>query len=317
MVILLSAEAWGFSHDIINRRRKLYNEEQRLRLNLENSKKLTIDTLIPDIQSLLLSGVDVPEDLADRYAGLFKNLLVTRLKDREKRGTLRMSSIGKPCERQLYYSVNHSDEGEELPPSAYMKFLFGDLCELLLLFLVEASGHSVEGTQDEQEIEGIKGHRDAVIDGTIVDVKSASTFSFKKFEDGTLEENDSFGYIDQLQSYLYAGQTDDKVTDKDRAAFLVLDKTLGHICLDVHQRKDLPYDKIFAHKKEVVNASSPPPRGFDPVPDGASGNEKLNTQCSYCDFKQKCHPNLRTFLYSNGPRFLTEVKKLPNVPEIS
>lgn len=228
-----------------------------------------------------------------------------------------MSNIGKPCERQLYYSVNTPEEAEELPPQAYLKFLYGDLVELLLLFLVEASGHTVEGTQDEQEIEGVKGHRDAVIDGTVVDVKSASTFSFNKFASGTLEDNDSFGYVDQLQSYIYAGQADDKVTDKTRGAFLVLDKTLGHLCLDVHQRKDLPYDKIYAHKKEVVNGPNVPTRGFLPVPEGKSGNEKLPTPCGYCDFKRLCHPGLRTFAYSNGPVFLTKVVKEPNVPEIS
>lgn len=226
-----------------------------------------------------------------------------------------MSNVGTPCERKLWYSVNQPEKGEELPPSAKLKFLYGDCIELLLLFLAEASGHEVEGTQDEQEIEGIKGHRDAVIDGTIIDVKSASTFSFKKFEEGTLAQNDSFGYIDQLQSYLYAGQTDDKVTDKDRAGFLVADKTLGHICLDLHERKNIPYDKIYNHKKSVVNSDRLPDRGFDSEADGASGNRKLGINCSYCDFKAECWPSLRTFIYSNGPRFLTEVAREPNVPE--
>lgn len=276
----------------------------------------TIDTLVEDVYELLRQGTNPSDDLVSRYSTLFGDLLRTRLADRQKRGTLRMSNIGKPCERQLYYSVNTPEEAEELPPQAYLKFLYGDLVELLLLFLVEASGHKVEGTQDEQEIEGIKGHRDAVIDGTIVDVKSASTFSFNKFASGTLEDNDSFGYVDQLQSYIYAGQTDDKVTDKDRGAFLVLDKTLGHLCLDVHKRKDLPYDRIFQHKKDLVNSDSVPPRQFDPEPDGKSGNEKLGTNCSYCDFRKKCHPSLRTFLYSNGPRFLTKVVKTPDVPEV-
>lgn len=248
---------------------------------------------------------------------MFGELLKSRLGPRtERTGTLRMSNIGKPCERQLYYSVNNHGEGEALPPSAHMKFLFGDAIELLLLFLTEASGHRVEGTQDEQEIEGIKGHRDAVIDGTIVDVKSASTRSFQKFSEGKLAENDSFGYIDQIQSYLYAGQSDDTVTDKDRGAFLVVDKTLGHICLDVHERKKVPYDKIFKHKKAMVASSKAPERGFSPVPDGKSGNEKLPLNCSYCDFKRKCHPNLRTFLYSSGPVYLTKVERLPNVTEI-
>lgn len=277
----------------------------------------TIDTLIEDVEGVLLTGnPQLSGELCDKYAKQFADLLYSRFGPREKReGTLRMSNIGSPCERKLYYSVNHKDEAEPLPPSAILKFAYGDLIELLLLFLAEASGHTVEGTQDEQEIEGIKGHRDAVIDGTIVDVKSASTYSFRKFEEGTLADNDSFGYIDQLQSYLYAGQTDDKVTDKDRGAFFVADKTLGHLCLDIHERKNLPYDKIYRHKKEIVNSKDVPARGFLPVPEGKSGNEKLPINCSYCDFKRLCHPSLRTFLYASGPVYLTTVKKEPNVPE--
>lgn len=227
-----------------------------------------------------------------------------------------MSNVGTPCERKLWYSVNTPEDGEALRPEAHLKFAFGDLTELLMLFLVEAAGHDVQGTQDTQEIEGIKGHRDAVIDGTLVDVKSASTYSFQKFKDGTLAQNDSFGYIDQLQSYLYAGQTDDKITDKDRAAFLVMDKTLGHICLDIHERKLTPYDQVYKYKKEMVNSPGIPERGFEPVPDGASGNMKLGVQCSYCEMKWKCHPGLKAYQYSNGPRFLSKVVKEPKVDPI-
>lgn len=276
----------------------------------------TIDTLVQDIQETLLNGSEmVTDELCEEYGYKFSELLKTRFKGpREPRkGTLRMSNIGKPCERQLYYSVNSSEEAEPLRPEAHLKFAYGDLIELLILFLAEAAGHTVEGTQDEQEIEGIKGHRDAVIDGTIVDVKSASSYSFKKFQEGRLEEDDSFGYVDQLQSYLFAGQTDDKVTDKDRGAFLVADKVLGHLCLDIHQRKNLPYDQIFNYKKGMVASTVPPKRGFDPVPDGKSGNEKLGIQCSYCDFKHKCHPSLKTYIYSTGPRYLTKVVKEPKV----
>lgn len=227
-----------------------------------------------------------------------------------------MSNVGKPCERQLYYSVNNQEEATPLRPEAHFKFAYGDLVELLMLFLAEAAGHTVEGTQDTQEIEGIKGHRDAVIDGVIVDVKSASSYSFKKFKEGNLAENDSFGYVGQIQSYLYAGQDDPVVTDKERAAFFVADKTLGHLCLDIHPRQKIPYDQIYRHKKDMVVKPAPPPRGFDPVPEGKSGNEKLGVNCSYCDFKSKCYPNARTFLYSSGPVTLTTVVREPNVPEL-
>jgi hypothetical protein len=282
-----------------------------------NLKK--IDTLVEDIQQTLLNGVEeANEELLDKYAASFKELLRTRLaaSERQREGTLRMSNIGKPCERQLWYEVNAKGEAEPLPPEAFMKFLYGDLCELLLLYLVEVSGHDVQGTQDTQEIEGIKGHRDAVIDGTIVDVKSASAYSFKKFSEGRLEEDDAFGYVDQLQSYLYSGQTDDKVTDKSRGAFLVLDKVLGHICLDIHQKKDIPYDAIYRHKKEVVNSPELPERGFEDVPEGKSGNRKLGVNCSYCSFRDTCWTDLRTFIYSSGVTHLTKVVNEPRVPEI-
>jgi len=226
-----------------------------------------------------------------------------------------MSNIGQPCERKLWYELQ-GEGGEELRPEHYLKFIFGDLIEELILTLAVLAGHRVEGRQDEQVIEGIKGHRDAVIDGVTVDVKSASTPSYKKFREGLTPEGDSFGYLDQLDSYMHAGLNDPIVTDKDRGAFLVLDKTLGHLHLDVHKRRELPWEEIYKHKKNMVSKEEAPPRKFEALPEGKSGNKKLGTNCSYCPFKQTCWPGVRTFLYANKPVYLTEVVRLPNVPEL-
>lgn len=276
----------------------------------------SIDTLVTDIESLLEKGFStVPEELCDNYGKQFADLLRTRF-IREPKVGLRMSNAGKPCERQLHYEINSPEDGEKFRAETYAKFLYGDLIELLMLFMAEASGHEVTGTQDTQDIAGIKGHRDAVIDGVLVDVKSASPYSFKKFRDGELEGNDSFGYIDQLQSYLYAAQDDDKVTDKGRAAFFVMDKVGGHICLDFHERNNKDYDQFFREKIKMVDGPIPA-RGFDPVPEGKSGNMKLGVNCSYCAFKDKCWPSSRTFLYYNGPVTLVEVKSEPRVPELT
>lgn len=275
-----------------------------------------IDTIVEDIYETLDKGMDdVPSHLLDNLVNGIRSSVHTSLTDRKTRATLRMSNIGTPCNRKLYYTVNNPEDKEFLPPEARMKFLYGHLLEELLLFLAELSGHEVTGRQDEQEIEGIKGHRDAVIDGALVDVKSASTFSFAKFESGKLAENDPFGYVDQLQSYLHAGQTDDTIKDKDRAAFLVVDKTLGKICLDVHKRKDEDLTRVYQYKKELVARDEPPARHYEPEPEGKSGNMKLGMNCSYCEFKKKCHPGLRGFAYANKPIYLTKVVKEPNVPE--
>lgn len=278
----------------------------------------TIDTLVADIQEVLLKGSQLPQGgLPEKYGTLFANFLKTRYwpSEEKRKGALRMSNLGKP-DRQLWYEVNMPEVAEPMPPGAFMKFAFGDVIELLLLFLAEAAGHKVEGTQDEQEINGVKGHRDAVIDGVVVDAKSASSYAFKKFAEGRLEQDDPFGYVDQIQSYLFAGQTDPIVTNKEEAAFLVVDKQLGHICLDKHERKKIPYDKIVDHKRALVQQKDPPKRCFDPVPDGKSGNLALGVNCSYCGYKKTCWPGLRTFIYSTGPRYLVEVKNEPKVPEV-
>ncbi len=277
----------------------------------------SIDTLVADLEKLLVNGVDgLPEDLLNEFGKSLSSTVATKLQPQEVRGTLRMSNIGKPCQRQLWYEVNTPNDKEALSAAVKTKFLFGDILEDLLLFLCGVSGHTVSGRQDTQEISGIKGHRDCIIDGVLVDVKSASSYSFRKFESHLSPSEDSFGYITQLQSYLHAGQRDPLVTDKRRGAFLVIDKTLGHICLDFHEYKPYDWESEYERRKEMVSLRTPPPRGFREVPEGKSGNRKLGVECSYCPFKHSCYPNLRVFNYYNGPTFLTHVVREPNVPEV-
>lgn len=280
----------------------------------------TIDTLIDDIQDMLANGLpDIPEELVLEFEKSFSGTLRRQLTPVENKATLRMSNIGNPCERKLWYTVNEADNParEKIRGDTRFKFLYGDLTEELILLFASLAGHKVEGRQDEQEIAGIKGHQDAIIDGCVVDVKSASTYAFKKFKEGRLLEDDPFGYHVQLMSYLYAGQDDERVVEKDKAYFLVFDKQLGHMCLDEHRKPDWFYDfpEMYERRKEMV-AGELPRRTFQPVPDGKSGNMKLDMFCSYCEFKRVCHPGLRTFIYSNGPRYLTTVSKLPDVTEV-
>jgi hypothetical protein len=275
-------------------------------------KELT--TLVKDIYSLLGSGHKCDADNLTAL-GTAITQSVEKVLGEDSVPSLRMSNIGSKCDRKLWYTVNEPNKAEPLPPEVRFKFAFGHILEELVLFLAKEAGHSVEGTQDTLTISGVKGHRDAVVDGVLVDVKSASSYSFKKFEDGLTDENDAFGYLDQLGAYLYASQGDPKVIHKDRAAFIAVDKTLGHITVDVQPNTGKNYDKLVAEKKAVVAAKEPPPRHYSDEPDGKSGNRKLGTQCSYCSFKQACWPGMSTYIYSNGPRFLTRVVREPDVPK--
>lgn len=227
-----------------------------------------------------------------------------------------MSNIGKGA-RQLWYDKRYP-AGEDFPAHTLVKFMFGDILESLLLFLADVAGHKVTSHQAEVTLNGIKGHIDADIDGVTVDVKSASTHAFRKFSDGTLAENDPFGYIEQISGYAKARDTD--------GAFLAIDKQNGHIAYLPFSKEELAVFDVetrIDYIKDVVEQETPPERCYPDEEEGKSGNMSLGINCSYCSHKSKCWADangglgLRTFLYSTGPKYLTKVVKEPQVKEVS
>lgn len=280
----------------------------------------TIDTLVNDMNNVILGlgGWDqaVTKYLAESISSVAENRFS---KPQEPRGYLSLSALGDPCDRSLWYKVNMADKGEPLTPETLGTFFYGDLLEAFILAVAKASGHKVEGEQDRLNVHGIKGHRDAVIDGMTVDVKSASSFGFQKFADGSLRDNDLFGYISQLSSYVYAGKDDPLVTDKTRGAFLAVKKDRFKLVLDVYDFSEEleKKEKEIEAKKFLVSGEEPPDERIPPVPQSkTSPNKKLDTKCGYCQFRKLCWPEARTFIYSTGPVYLTEVEKVPNVPEV-
>jgi len=276
----------------------------------------SIDTLVSDIYDLFQTPKQFDSANVEAFGKRLAEHITNRISEERGVPTLRLSNLGTPCERKLWYTINTPYDGEKLPPEARIKFLYGDVLEELLLFLAKEAGHTVTGQQDEVEINGVIGHRDAVVDGRVVDVKSASSYSFKKFQDNGLRSDDPFGYLTQLGTYLAASKHDNSVTETDVASFLVIDKQLGKITLDTYAFGDVDYQTMVEQKREMLAQPEPPPRTYDDEPEGKSGNRALCVQCSYCPFKHKCWPGVRTFLYSNGPTFLTKVERQPRVVEV-
>lgn len=270
-------------------------------------------TLSDDIYKVINGEVSVDDISYEELAESIATTIRTRLSDTEPvRKTLGLSSVGKPL-RRLWYDFHSDTELVKPTPSMRLKFLFGDIIEDLLLWLVEVSGHTVTDRQKEVECCGVIGHIDSIIDGEVVDIKSASPKSFLKFLGGTLPDNDPFGYLAQITAY-------DKVTGKGHPGFLVMNKVTGEIC---EYRPDPDFDmpdveSVIEKAKAVVASDTPPDElCYEPEPDGASGNMKLANGCSYCPFKHLCFPNLRAFKYANGVRYLTHVEKEPRVEEIT
>jgi hypothetical protein len=248
------------------------------------------------------------------------DLVKTRLGPaRQNADPLRFSILGRP-DRQVWYAANTPPEQrEKLGGKQQLKFLYGDIIEQLLLFLVKEAGHTVEMEQAELEVDGVFGHIDAVIDGVTTDVKSASPMAYQKFERGTLFESDAFGYIGQISSYASI------VTPETGGAFLAMDKVDGSVCvLNVGSSITNSFsvgDRI-RHLRVVTESKEKPPRCYPDEEDGKSGNRKLGLNCSYCAHKFDCWSDanngqgLRTFLYSGKPRFLTQVVRQPDVLEV-
>lgn len=297
----------------------------------------TIDTLVPDIDEVLrrLAAGEAVEMTEEQRATFFASITVALDKmlegrkswDRTAKKTLYMSEIGKPCTRAVWYSYHRPSWGEKLHPHTLVKFLFGNMIEAFTLLLAKLAGHEVESENESVTFEyrgwEFRGRLDAVVDGALLDVKSAGSRSISKFSEGLNDNNDAFGYRMQLEGYDYAKQYINEET-----GFLVVNKETGALVWSPYTGSEQHDSKLAVEAKLDVlidaleHTEAPPARTFDAVPEGKSGNMKLATNCSYCDYKNACWADanqghgLRTFIYAKGPVFLTEVVKTPDVYEV-
>lgn len=278
--------------------------------------------LVKDIYTLMETK-EIPDTVdlraeCDRFGKVVAEMLWDNMQPEEDRsGRLRLSAIGHP--NRKIYNAYKGIAGDPLKGSDYIKFLYGHFIEAMLIALTRISGHEVTEEQKEVSVEGIKGHQDCRIDGMLVDVKSCSSYGFKKFQKSTLHEDDPFGYIAQLKGYAYQeGDTE--------YAWLAMDKQNGTLAWlhydeldkETHYHKAVNYsisDRVREVKK-LVSSDSSPEKCYGPVQDGKSGNERLAQGCVFCAYKHECWPELRVFHYANGPRYLTKVDNTPRVVEV-
>ena len=284
----------------------------------------SVYTLVSDIYKLMetkevAEGVDL-ESAIDLFGENVKDLMRNEFGGRKRDGRkLRMSNIGRE-DRYLWNVYNDVEKSDEIQGHTYVKFLYGHLIEEMLLFLTRAAGHEVTDEQKKCEVNGITGSMDCKINGIVTDVKSTSTYGFRKFKDGTLAYDDPFGYVAQIKGYAHSeGAT--------KFGWLAMDKQNGHLTYLMYDEEDTQapvYDLIsydikerIEHVKKLVEHPTPPDVCYGTIDDGKSGNQKLAVGCSYCSYKKVCWPTVRAFAYSSGPRYLTEVHNEPKVQEIT
>ena len=284
--------------------------------------KKKLNTLVDDIYkklSVLGKGksLNLSEETIDQFGESMKEVLRHWSTPHPRATeTLRMSNIGRP-NRQLWFDMKTEQQAQEIPPATFIKFLYGHMLEEVVLLLVKLAGHTVSDEQKNVKIKGIEGHMDCVIDGEVIDVKTASGYAFKKFKNGTLAEDDTFGYMSQLAGYEAGHGT-------SNGGFLAMNKENGELALYIPEELDKPNieTKIDTVKKSLKK-QTPPELCYLPIPDGTSGNMKLPRGCFFCRHKVECHKDsnngkgLRVFKYAKGLTYLTQVVKEPKVEEIT
>jgi hypothetical protein len=289
-----------------------------------------IDTIVQDIYDFMAGKGEFEEFTRDDISQfterltdiIYYRLKERRVKDAEKRPfTLRMSNYG-TRDRKLWYEAHLGRENfqKEENPALKLNFLIGDIWECVILSLATLTGHKVECAQEEVLVNGVVGHIDAVIDGVLCDVKSASKWSFEqKFLNGGLFTGiDSFAYLPQIKGYGYAKGLDEQ-------AFLVANKETGELALaKVPEYVNIDVPAALEHAKQVVASKEPPEeRCYEDEEVSADGNRGLSKDCHFCVFKEVCWADansgagLRKFRYANGIKYLTHVVKPPRVEEIT
>ena len=281
----------------------------------------SLNNLIEDIYKNIQpicdgESLDLSEEQIDKFGEDMKNVLRNWSSPtvRDCRFTLRMSNVGKPL-RQLWYD-NKSEMDSSVTPITMIKFLYGHILEEVVLMLARLSGHEVSDEQKEVTVNDVKGHMDCKIDGEVVDVKTASSFAFKKFKYGTLPDDDPFGYISQLSGYEQSEGT-------TGGGFLVINKETGELTFYAPDE----FDKIDTGKRiktirKAFKSKTPPDKCYPEIPEGTKGNMKIHRGCSYCPHKFVCHSDsndgqgLRGFRYAKGVVYFTKVVKEPNVEEV-
>ena len=264
---------------------------------MQVSETKTIDTLVDDIYNLVDTGKKKPDQealfaLGSTIMDAVKRQLWMATSDAP--GRLRMSNIGKPCSRQLWYDINGDDKAEGFSPQTRLKFMIGDIVEAFIIYLAKEAGHSVTEQQAEIEMDGIKGHIDCVIDDELVDIKSASSFAMKKFKNGTLPDDDPFGYI--IQGHLYG-----EATGLPFGGWIVINKSSGEVTVveapdwQTDDRKEYMADakeRIKVLTDESLEFKVPFKDVFEVYKqDGQevrTGNKLLPRPCNMCGYKAHC-----------------------------
>jgi hypothetical protein len=292
-----------------------------------------IKDLIPDIYALLAHGEHkVNTENLDECLGAIRSAIIEAIEtpqDLHPEAKLRLSKTGTGLRKTWFEHNTVKEPGNGPDPMKVgpnlMRFLTGHITEAVLILMAKETGHTVEHAQAEVELEGVPGHCDAVIDGHMTDIKTASQFSYDKFRTGDITSgNDPFGYVAQLSAYRRA-LLNNGVVLKPTSYFWAYNKSNSEMVLTpLYDSQVVDAAGMIKDQKAAVNFPTPPKELCYPEEEvGKSGNMSIGKNCAFCAFKFECFKDanegkgLRAFKYAKGPVYLSKVIETPKVEEIT
>lgn len=223
------------------------------------------------------------------------------------------SSIGKCLRQQAYGLLGFEPNGKEMDSRSKMVFFQGDMVEVAIIEVAKQAGCniSVAGSgQESIEIDGMRGRPDGILhdagaveeDGTmlrpawdyVIEVKSMSSFSFKDFERGQLD--DAYRY--QCNAAMHA-------LGKDKTVIVALNKDAG-VLAEMVINKDPEIIRDIQERLDTLKKCTKDDLPYRPYQPDAAGFYPW--QCRYCAWFKTCLPKAELVLVKNSYK-LKEPKK--------
>ncbi len=244
------------------------------------------------------------DDVSKLSGYTFKRQFMT--KDSEPK--LRMSSAGK-CIRQLCYIYHkYPQNGKTIDSRARLVFWAGDLTETTIISLAKLAGCVLTSVGLNQlnlsmDISGVKieGHPDGMVlhngELCLLEVKSMSSFAFKRFENGDIDDS----YIMQIN--LYMGQLGLK-----KCIFVAQNKDSGILGETLIHFDDAVYSIGLERLCSIIDSDK---NKLQPRPYRPDAKGFYDWRCAYCPYFNTClvEPGLAERVVVRNSYKLKEIKK--------
>lgn len=250
-------------------------------------------------------GIVLPLSTTNNFGLSCKDALSKQFTSEPRKFRIRMSQIGKPICQQILEKRGYKEDRDY---NAIFRFLYGDITESIIMFILEEAGIDVINSQEEVSLTfgdtTVKGTLDVIIQdelGTkkVWDIKSSSEWAFKYKYTGLggydrIKEDDPFGYI--MQGHLYA-----EAKNMPFGGWIVVNKSSGEIAVvEAPEWQEEDRKECLKRAAENIKILNNPKTKFK-VPFKAewetyrvngelqkTGNKVVPKLCSMCGFKYHC-----------------------------